>query len=98
MVVLDNSGSMKKNDPDALMGQAVSVFAAHLSADSRLGIVIFDQGVHPALGLTLAGGLDFEVQVTRALRGINYRGQWTDIPGGVERGLYELRERMRSAH
>lgn len=95
MLVLDNSGSMKKNDPEALMGKAVSVFAAQLPVESRLGIVIFDQGVRSVLGLTPAGTSDFQAQVAQGLRGINYGGQWTDIPGGVERALYELRERGR---
>ena len=95
MVVLDNSGSMKKNDPGALMGKAVSAFAGDLPADSRMGIVIFDQGVRPALALTAGGTAKFEAQVAQGLRGINYRGQWTDIPGGVERALYELREQGR---
>lgn len=92
MVVLDNSGSMKKNDPEALMGKAVASFAAHLPAESRLGIVIFDERVRPALALTPASAPDFAARVAEALRGINYRGQWTDIPGGVERALYGLRE------
>lgn len=92
MLVLDNSGSMKKNDPDALMSKAVSAFAANLPADSRMGIVVFDQEVRPALALTPASGTDFRAQVAQALRGVNYRGQWTDIAGGVERAIYELRQ------
>lgn len=96
MVVLDNSGSMKKNDPDALMGKAVSAFAGRLPSESRLGVVIFDQAVRPALPLTSAGSPYFQTQVAQALRGVTYRGQWTDIPGGVERGLYELREQGRA--
>ncbi len=95
MLVLDNSGSMKKNDPDALMAKAVSAFAANLPADSRLGIVVFDQEVRPTLALTQASSADFRAQVAQALRGINYRGQWTDIAGGVERAIYELRQQGR---
>lgn len=95
MVVLDNSGSMKKNDPDALMSKAVSAFAGSLPADSRLGIVVFDQEVRPALALTPASSTDFQARIAQALRGINYRGQWTDIAGGVERAIYELRQQGR---
>lgn len=96
MLVLDNSGSMKKNDPDALMARAVTAFAANLPNDSRVGIVVFDQDVRPALALTPAGDVDFQARVTQGLRGVNYRGQWTDIAGGVERAIYELRQQGRA--
>ena len=50
MAVSDDSGSRKKNDPGTLMGKAVSAFAGPLSADSRLGVVIFDQAFVPRWG------------------------------------------------
>lgn len=96
VLVLDNSGSMKKNDPDALMGKAAASFAASLPADSRLGIVIFDQAVRLALAITPESSAQFRANVAKALQGIDYRGQWTDIAGGVERALYELRQQGRA--
>jgi Mg-chelatase subunit ChlD len=96
VLVLDNSGSMKKNDPEALMSKAVSAFAGSLPPDSRLGIVVFDQEVRPALALAPTSGADFQIRVAQALRGINYRGQWTDIAGGIERAIYELRQQGRA--
>jgi len=95
IVVLDNSGSMKKNDPNALMSKAVGDFASDLSSDSRLGIIIFDQSVRVPLELAMAATPDFKVQVAKALEGVSYSGQWTDIPGGVERAIYLLREQRR---
>src|SRR5919106_4716940 len=46
MLVLDNSGSMKKNDPQFLMREMVSAFADGLAPDSRLGLVLFDEKAH----------------------------------------------------
>jgi pSer/pThr/pTyr-binding forkhead associated (FHA) protein/Mg-chelatase subunit ChlD len=95
VMVLDNSGSMKKNDPNALMSKAVGDFASGLSADSRLGIIIFDQGVRVPLELAMAATPEFKFHVAKALEGVTYGGQWTDIPGGVERAIYVLRAQRR---
>lgn len=91
VLVLDNSGSMRKNDPNSLMRGAVSEFASRLSSATRLGIVVFDQDVELTMGLTAPGDSDFKARLEKSLKTIDYTGRWTDIPAGVERALYELR-------
>jgi pSer/pThr/pTyr-binding forkhead associated (FHA) protein/Mg-chelatase subunit ChlD len=93
MLVLDNSGSMKKNDPSSLMRVAVADFAASLKGDARLGIVVFDQDVRLALALTAINSDNFKQQVSAGLQRIIYSGRLTDIPAGIERAIYELRDR-----
>ncbi len=95
LLVLDNSGSMKKNDPKFLMREVVSSFARQLPGDARLGLVLFDEKVHLVLGLTAADAPDFQQKVEAALKRIDYRGKRTDIPAGVERAIYELRQQGR---
>jgi Mg-chelatase subunit ChlD len=95
LLVLDNSGSMKQNDPKFLMREVVSSFARQLPGDARLGLVLFDEKVHLVLGLRAADALDFQQKVEAALKRIDYRGKLTDIPAGVERGIYELRQQGR---
>lgn len=95
LLVLDNSGSMKQNDPKFLMREVVSSFARQLPDDARLGLVLFDEKVHLVLGLTAADAPDFQQKVEVALKRIDYRGKLTDIPAGVERGVYELRQQGR---
>lgn len=95
LLVLDNSGSMEKNDPKFLMREVVSSFANQLPPDSRLGLVLFDEKVRPVLGLTGADAPDFQQKVEAALKRIDYRGQRTDIPAGVEGGIYKLRQQGR---
>jgi pSer/pThr/pTyr-binding forkhead associated (FHA) protein/Mg-chelatase subunit ChlD len=95
VLVLDNSASMKKADPQGLMRRAVTQFAAQLTGRARLGIVLFDNDVEVLLGLTAAGEPNFTAQIDNAVRRIDYSGQLTDIPAGIERALYELRERGR---
>lgn len=93
--VLDVSGSMKKNDPQFLLREVVSSFASRLAPDSRLGIILFAENAEVTLGLTAVETPDFTEQVAKSLQRIEYRGRRTDIPAGVERGLYELREHGR---
>lgn len=97
VTVLDISGSMKKNDPQLLLREVVSSFASRLAPDSRLGIVLFAENAEVTLGLTAADTSDFAAQVAKSLERIDYRGRRTDIPAGVERALYELRDHGRPA-
>ena len=52
ILVLDNSGSMKKNDPNFLASRAVTEFISSLDAATRIGIIIFDQVVSLVMPLT----------------------------------------------
>lgn len=94
ILVLDNSGSMRENDPEFLAKSAVSKFVSALGAETRAGIVIFDQKVNYAVPLT-------ELIVTsrgaiqRSLENIDYRGQFTDSPAAIERAIYELKTNAR---
>ncbi len=95
VLTVDNSGSMKANDPSRLMPTAVMAFADRLPADSRLSVVSFDTTARVAVSLTDVSGGGFRAAMGHALDGIDYRGKWTDIPGAIERALYELREHGR---
>lgn len=96
MLALDNSASMRKNDPESLMVASVLNFARALPPGARLGIVVFDTRSVVALKLTPSSTPDFLAAVRHSLSSINYKGQRTDIPAGIERCLYELREKGRS--
>jgi pSer/pThr/pTyr-binding forkhead associated (FHA) protein/Mg-chelatase subunit ChlD len=90
ILALDNSGSMKQNDPDRLLKQAVVSFASRLRDDSQLGVVMFDERVELLLGLTSLSDPSFKERLSTALKHVNYSGKWTDIPGGIERAIYTL--------
>ena len=94
MLVLDNSGSMKRNDPGFLVRDAVTGFIERLDSEARVGVVIFDQDVALAMPLTALGegGRD---GVLASLERVDYRGQLTDSPSGVERAIYELKSNGR---
>ena len=94
MLVLDNSGSMRKNDPTFLARGAVESFINKLDTNSRAGVLIFDHSVTQAVPLT-AIDADGKAALIKSLENINYRGQLIDSPAAVERAIYELKTNKR---
>lgn len=94
ILVLDNSGSMRKNDPDFIAKSAVSGFVSGLGADTRAGILIFDQDVDYAVPLTDLNA-EARAAIQQSLDAIDYRGQLTDSPAAIERAIYELKTSAR---
>ncbi len=93
-LVLDNSGSMKQNDPDFLVSEAARKFITLQDENTRVGIVIFDQSVKLPTPLTEASLANRET-ILASLNGIDYKGLFTDSPAGIERAIYELKNNAR---
>ncbi len=95
VLLLDNSGSMRQNDPEFLTRRAVTEFLDGLTEHTRIAIVVFDQKVRMAAPLT---------PITEATRDglleklaiIDYRGRFTNSPAGMERAIYELKRHGRA--
>ena len=96
ILVLDNSGSMKHNDPGHAMPAAARRFVAAMPRDSQVGVIAFDTRVRVSLPLSSVSGGGFLRSFDMSLHDIDYQGQWTDIPGAIERSVYELREHGRA--
>lgn len=94
VLVLDNSGSMKKNDPNFLVNKAVKEFISQQDENTRVGVVIFDQAVRLPVPLTDASLSNREV-LLNSIENINYKGLYTDSPAGIERAIYELKNNGR---
>ena len=91
VLVLDNSGSMRTNDPQHLMRAGVPAFVAKLPRETRLGIILFDSSARLLLELTSVSDDGFAERLSGGLRRIDYRGALTDIPGAVQRAMSELK-------
>ncbi len=91
MFVLDNSGSMKLNDPQFHTGKFVAEFIENVSLEARVGMIVFDSETRVILPLTSVTEPDIRDRVSRGLDNLNYQGQWTCSPAAIERGLYELK-------
>ncbi len=93
--VLDNSGSMIKNDPKFITRKVVTNFLNNIGEGFRLGMVIYDQEarlVEPLMGIT---DPEAAARFLKSLDKIDYKGKFTHIPAGVERAIYELKTRGR---
>jgi von Willebrand factor type A domain/FHA domain len=89
VLVLDNSGSMRTNDPARLAGKAVMDFINVQSADTHVSIIEFATNPAVLMPLTpLDSGAKSQAQT--AVDKLDYRGQWTDTGAALERALYEL--------
>ena len=94
VLVLDNSGSMKKNDPDFLTSEAVTAFIEELDASTRLSIIIFDQNVQLAEPFQQVTP-ENRIALLSSLESIDYKGLYTDSPAAIERAIYELKNNSR---
>lgn len=95
VLVLDNSGSMRANDPARLAAPAVAEFIASQPRDTRVAIVLFGADAKLVLPL-MPAEVAADGEAATALRQFNYRALWTQTAAGVERGLYELRNEGRA--
>ncbi|MGF1615705.1 MAG: FHA domain-containing protein [Gammaproteobacteria bacterium] len=92
--VLDNSGSMKKRDPNFLVKVAVQQFATGAAQDTRIAMVICDEAVDLVTPLTFGTGSSSWPGFTN-LEQLNYQGLATNIPSGIDRALQELQRNGR---
>ena len=89
--VIDNSGSMKKNDPKFITREVVMNFLNGLANNSRLGMIIFDQDARLVAPLTDKTDSEINALFIKSLDRVNYEGQFTNSPDGIERAIYELK-------
>jgi len=94
VLVLDNSGSMKKNDPQFLTKQAVTEFINNLDESTRVAIVIFDQDVRTTVPLTEISSASRQ-GLLDSLSQINYKGLYTNSPAAIESAIYDLKNNGR---
>ncbi|MFC1815138.1 FHA domain-containing protein [Thermodesulfobacteriota bacterium] len=91
VLVLDNSGSMMKNDPNFLTLEVVTNFLSSLGKESRLGMVIFDKEAHLIEPLKDLISSVAKAKFLKNLETVNYKGRLSDSPAAIERALYELK-------
>ena len=95
VLVLDNSGSMNKNDPDFLAKDVVTNFLIEMEEGLRLGMIIFDQKVELLEPLVDMTDSEARAGFLKSLNRLNYIGRFSDSPAAIERAIYELKNRGR---
>ncbi len=89
--VIDNSGSMRKNDPNSITSKVVETFVRQLPESAQVGVVLFDQNARILSPLKRITGKHDGNKIIAGLDKIDYRGQFTNTPKGMERAIYELK-------
>jgi|GEM_PF-398368 len=95
VLVLDNSGSMKQNDPEFLVKDVVTAFFEKWRDKACLGLVVFDENARLVMPLSFLDNSVVRDDISKVLSSVDYRGQKTNIAAGVERAIYELKTRGR---
>jgi len=87
VLVMDCSGSMRRNDPDKLILHGATMVAEMIQADGwRYGAVMFEGHVTGTLPLRDVGDEEAVESIRTELGAIYHQtGRWTDLP----RGLYQ---------
>ena len=89
--VVDNSGSMHKNDPQFMMPRTVKAFLEGLPWNTRVGLVMFDQQAHLLAPLSSVADIATRQQLVQNLEQIDYRGKFTDSAAGISWALQEFK-------
>ena len=95
VLALDNSGSMRQNDPAALTRQAVAAFVGKMDPDTHIGMVLFDSDARQVLPLTRLGDTMVDA-LNQNLDLLDYRGQRTNLAAALERAIYSLKQQGRT--
>jgi pSer/pThr/pTyr-binding forkhead associated (FHA) protein len=94
VLMIDNSGSMRQNDPQFLTREAAAEFIDALDEDTYLAVLLFDHRIRMAFPLTSVT-MQARARILEGLDQINFKGQRTNIPAAMERGIYELKHQGR---
>jgi len=89
--IIDNSGSMKKNDPDLITKEVVTDFISKNRENSYFGMVVFGKEAELVEPLTDLSSLEMSTRFFQGLDRIDYQGLFTNTPAAVERAIYELK-------
>jgi len=96
ILVLDNSGSMKNNDPGFLTREVVKNFVEKLKTNVQLGMIVFDKSARIVCPLAPLGQQNERTAFLEGLAEVDYSGLLTNSPDGIERAIYAFRQSGRS--
>ena len=86
VILMDSSGSMKKNDPKILRVPAAKMFVSLLSKNDRVSIVSFSDEGYPILQLTKLGTKKSMAKIHHAIDKVSSKGAYTNIYSALQKG------------
>lgn len=94
ILVLDNSGSMRKNDPKYLMKNVIKKFIDDVDESSRIALTIFDQNIQKILPFTHISAQSKQ-SFLDSLSQLDYKGSLTNSPAAIENAIYDMKNNAR---
>ena len=95
-LVLDTSGSMKKNDPNQLRIQAAKLFVSLLSRNDKVSLVGFSNRAYPITPLLSLKNRKNETKILNAIEKMSAKGQYTNLHDAISSG-YALLEKQKNS-
>ena len=89
VMMVDNSGSMKKNDPEFLAHRALKTFISTNDDDTRLALITFDKDVKLTVPFTPLTDTSRPI-LFDTINEIDYSGPLTNSPAALERAIFEF--------
>lgn len=85
ILVLDSSGSMKRNDPKNLRIPAAKLFISLLSPQDSVGVISFSDQGYPVIGLTPLNSNDSSNRLFQAVEKISSKGAYTNLHDALDK-------------
>lgn len=90
VILFDNSGSMRQNDPLRLSRMAVQLFVELARPHDQLALVAFSDTGVPIMPLTSLASPGVRQTILSRLRTLQFDGQTTDLAAALQAGLASL--------
>ncbi len=91
VLIIDNSGSMRKSDPQSLTKQAVAQFIQNASLDTQVALLIFDKEVEILARLTPLDE-NARLDLLTHLNHINFKGALSNSGDALALAIEELQD------
>jgi len=78
VLLMDNSGSMRKNDPDFWSKSSAKFFVDRCSENDRVSIIPFDSSLRKNKTIKFANPVKHHDEIIKFIENMDYKGPWTD--------------------
>lgn len=91
VLLMDNSGSMKKNDPDSWSKSSAEFFINRCQPSDRVSIIPFDSSLRRNKRLKFTDPVKNRRKIIQFIRDMDYKGPWTDFNWALQEAYRELK-------
>ena len=97
-IIMDTSGSMKKNDPNKLRREAAKMFVALLDRKDRVSLVSFSGRAYPITRFLSLNERKNEQKLLKSIDKLIANGKFTNLHDALQRGYELLTSKSKKGH